>query len=153
MSFEEIYGGRKNLEIYGGFQSTSSAKKKIEEVLKSVSTKDKGFLIWLMNKKADPRPRPFPRMTITLDDLQILARELNNSADDSDDDIDNNDESEIKAPAQNGTFIRKKARKLNDPRKKIAYLRNGFREIKRTSQSVKRNLKSGLYQASGLNGL
>lgn len=76
MSFEEVYGGRKNLEIFGGFKSTNSSKKKVEDILKSISTKNKGFIMWLMNKKADVQQNSSPKMTITLNDLEVLVSEL-----------------------------------------------------------------------------
>ena len=150
MTFEEVYGGRKNLEILGGFQSTNSSKKRVEDILKSISTKNKGFIIWLMNRKADMQHNHSPNMTITLKVLEDLVCELENISDNTDPDADENDE--FKTQVQNGTFTHKKTKKLADPRKKIAFLKTGFREIKATAQSVKRNIKSGLYQTSERNG-
>ena len=149
MSFEEVYGGRKNLEIFGGFQSTNSSKRKVEDILKSISTKNKGFIMWLMNKKADVQQNSSPKMTITLKDLEVLVSELSKITDSDDEDDEHDD---LKTPVQNGTFVHKKAKKLTDPRKKIVFLKKGFREMKATAQSVKRNITSGLYQTSERNG-
>jgi hypothetical protein len=131
MEYEEQFGGTKDKPI--SFQSTTAAKKVIEDVMKGTSKDARGYMVWLKAKDGidDRQPEPL----ISLDLIEHILKTFSDE-DYSDDNRSNNNE--------------KKKRQRNDAVKRLL---SNIKIIVRTAKSVEHNLtKTHLYSTTSQSG-
>lgn len=131
MEFEEQFGGTKDRPM--SFQSTTAAKKVIEDIMKGTSKDARGYMVWLKAKDGidDRQPEPL----ISLDLIEHILKTFSGE-DDCDEDVANNNE--------------KKKRQRNDA---VKQLLSNIKIIVRTAKSVEHNLtKTNLYSTTSQSG-
>lgn len=132
MEYEEQFGGTKDKPI--SFQSTTAAKKLIEDIMKGTSKDARGYMVWLKAKDGidDRQPEPL----ISLDLIEHILKTFSGDDDDADEDLSNNNE--------------RKKRQRNDA---VKQLLSNIKIIVRTAKSVEHNLtKTHLYSTTSRSG-
>jgi len=132
MEYEEQFGGTKCKPIM--FQSTSKAKKVIEDIMKGTSKDTRGYMIWLKAKDDNEDRQPQP--VISLDMIEHILKTTSGESD-SDEDV--------------SKIIEKKKRQRNNA---IKQLLSNIKIIVRTAKSVIHNLiKTQLYSSTTQSGI